>query len=96
MVQLGDGVREIIFEPLLNLIPENIGLVVAFRPHQAEFAIGNRAVAVVDKALLGSDETRAACHRCQGNDAKNSQSFKQLLYHGIQIDFAQRIRLLDK
>jgi predicted CoA-binding protein len=62
----------------LNLVPENIGLVIIFRPHEPEFAIRNRAVAMVNETLFSQDEIMAARNRYQDNDANTGQSLGHL------------------
>jgi hypothetical protein len=58
----------------LNLVPEDIGLVIGFCPHEPEFAIRNRAVAMVNEALFSQGQFRGARNRYQDNDAKTGQS----------------------
>jgi hypothetical protein len=60
----------------LNLVPENIGLIIVFGPHEPEFAVGNRTVTVVNETLLCHDEIMAAHRRYQDNNAKPDQSFR--------------------
>jgi len=63
--------REFIFEPALNLVPEDIGLVVGLGPHESQFAICNCAVAMVQKALFRPNKITGTRGRYQDNDEKN-------------------------
>ena len=67
----------------MNLVPEDIRLVVGLGPHESQFAIRYRAIAMVDETLLSQDAIMAARHRYQDDKAKTGQSFVEFFHHTI-------------
>jgi hypothetical protein len=68
----------------LNLIPEDIGLIIGFSPHETEFAIGDRAVAMINETLLGKGNIVIARYHDQQNDNPADQQFGDNTIHSDQ------------
>jgi hypothetical protein len=65
----------------MDLVPVDIALVIGLGPHNSEFAIRYRSVAMVDKALFRQSEMMGASDHYQADDAKTGQGFGHFFNH---------------